>query len=222
MGLDAVELIIEIEDEFQISISDEEAFKCETPNLLTDLVYSRLRKSTSEVCPSMRGFYIVKKVLIEQLDIPERRIKPETKLDDIINKENRVSIWKNLLSTISNGSTIHAPLERPSRVTNSILASTILVFLLLIFAMKEFISPFILTCFFHIILNASTKSLCTEFPNKFLLVKDLTRIISTLETKVLSRDEVYDLVKDIIIDQLGIKEDKIQPDSHFIKDLGID
>jgi hypothetical protein len=86
MGLDAVELLLAIEEEFQITLTDDEAFKSETPNLLTDKVYSKLRKSKQEICPSKHGFFVVRKILIAQ-GIPREKIKPETMLDEIINKK---------------------------------------------------------------------------------------------------------------------------------------
>ena len=36
MGLDGVELVMEVEDEFEIAITNEEAEKCETPGQLTE------------------------------------------------------------------------------------------------------------------------------------------------------------------------------------------
>lgn len=51
MGLDGVELVLASEEEFKVAISDEEASKCETPGILTDLIYSKLRKSKQEKCP---------------------------------------------------------------------------------------------------------------------------------------------------------------------------
>jgi acyl carrier protein len=62
----------------------------------------------------------------------------------------------------------------------------------------------------------------SEFPNNFQTVKDLIRIVSTLETKVWKREQVYNRVKMLVIEQLGVKAEKVLPDSHFIKDLGMD
>ena len=32
----------------------------------------------------------------------------------------------------------------------------------------------------------------------------------------------FDKVKDVIVDKLGVEEDKIKPESHFVNDLGAD
>ncbi|PHS24982.1 MAG: hypothetical protein COA83_06885 [Methylophaga sp.] len=221
MGLDAVALVIVIEDEFQIAISDEEAFKCETPNLLTDLVYSKLRKSESDVCPSMHGFYIVRKVLREQLNLPREKIKPETKLTDLIDKKDRALHWNRLLSTISNGETIHAPLQKPRWITIAILTSSVIVFMIFLSITESLIFSFFAAFFNSMILNPATLWFKTEFPKNFQTVKDLIGIAGTLDTKVWQREQVYNRVKMLVIEQLGVKDENILPNSHFIRDLGM-
>lgn len=113
MGLDGVELVLSSEEAFQIAISDEEARMCETPGMLSDLIYSKLRKSKQEKCPSMYGFYVVRKAMMEHFGLPREKIKPETKLDDLITRKNRSVVCKTFLKTLSGGQTMYAPLERP-------------------------------------------------------------------------------------------------------------
>lgn len=222
MGLDSVELVIVIEDEFQIALSDEEAFKCETPNLLTDLVYSKLRKSESDPCPSMHGFYIVRKILREQFNIARERIRPETKLTDLLSKTNRIVIWDKLIASLSNGQTIYAPLEKPRWIKIAILLSSLIIFALCFFIAESAFLAFFVACFNSIILNVAALSFKTELPKNFLTVQDLTRIIGTLDTKVWKRDQVYNRVKMLVVEQLGVQAEQVLPDSHFIRDLGMD
>ncbi len=222
MGLDAVEFIIVIEDEFQIVISDEEAFKCETPQLLTDLIYSKLRQSETDVCPSMHGFYVVRKILQEQLNIPREKIKPETNLADLINKADRTIVWQRLLLTISTGKIISAPLEKPRWITLSIVISSLLVFMICLAITESILLSFLTALFNSWVLGVATTFFKTEFPKNFLTVKDLIRIVSTLETTIWTRDQVYNRIKMLVAEQLGVKAEDILPNSHFIKDLGMD
>ena len=60
-----------------------------------------------------------------------------------------------------------------------------------------------------------------EFPRKFYFVKDLVRIVSTLDEAVWNKNEVYSRVKKLVVDQLGVKENNVHPNSHFIDDLGM-
>lgn len=88
MGLDGIELVLAIEDEFRITITDDEAVDCTTPAKLTDLVYAKLGNAESEICPSQHGFYKVRKLLMDQTSIPSSRIKPDTPLDELIGRGN--------------------------------------------------------------------------------------------------------------------------------------
>lgn len=45
MGLDAVELVMAIEEEFQIAISDSEAAECPTVQELVEVILSRVRQT---------------------------------------------------------------------------------------------------------------------------------------------------------------------------------
>jgi len=222
MGLDAVELVIVIEDEFQIVLSDEEAGKCETPNLLTDLVYSKLRQSEPEVCPSIHGFYVVRKVLTEQLNIPRRKIKLETNLTELIDKKDRALLWKRLLSTLSSGERIYAPLEKPRWIKISILISSLIVFALFLSITESVLFSILAAIFNSMVLNTATLWFQSEFPKNFHTVKDLIRIVSTLETKVWKREQVYNRVKMLVTEQLDVNAENVLPDSHFVNDLGMD
>ncbi len=37
-----------------------------------------------------------------------------------------------------------------------------------------------------------------------------------------TKEEIFDKVKEIIVDQLGVEEDEVTPESSFIDDLGAD
>ena len=39
---------------------------------------------------------------------------------------------------------------------------------------------------------------------------------------VASKEQIFDKVKEIIVDQLGVEEDEVTPQAHFIEDLGAD
>jgi acyl carrier protein len=39
---------------------------------------------------------------------------------------------------------------------------------------------------------------------------------------VATKEEIFDKVKEIIVDQLGVEEDEVTPESSFIDDLGAD
>ena len=84
MGLDGVELVMAVEEEFQIAISDSEANECSTVRKLVELVHSRLRHSSTDPCPSQHSFYHARRNLISILQAQRNEIKPDTNLEEIV------------------------------------------------------------------------------------------------------------------------------------------
>ena len=113
MGLDGVELLMAVEEEFQIAISDSEASECTTVGKLVELVHSRLRHTTKDPCPSQHSFYLARQKLITLLHIPRSVIKPDTKLEEIVPKKNRKKLWKELIHALSSGDFFKYRLVRP-------------------------------------------------------------------------------------------------------------
>lgn len=52
MGLDAVELLMALEEGFGVAIADAEAEVCVTPAAVTDLIFGKLRAADERVCLS--------------------------------------------------------------------------------------------------------------------------------------------------------------------------
>ena len=63
MGLDAVEIVMAVEDEFGITISDAEAAECRTPRMIIDLVVSKIQRPRAVVADSVRT------IILEQTGI---------------------------------------------------------------------------------------------------------------------------------------------------------
>lgn len=100
MGLDAVEMIMDIEDEFNISIPDEEAEKMRTINNLYEYVskvYDRDKDTRKVVpCASQHAFYKLRKALMEMTNAQRKSIRPDTDLKTYLHPENKMSFWDEL------------------------------------------------------------------------------------------------------------------------------
>ncbi|HZB87167.1 MAG TPA: hypothetical protein VE291_00765 [Terracidiphilus sp.] len=92
MGLDGVEIVLRIEDEFSISLADEEARGVRTVGDLYELVLSKL--DTTSTCLSSRAFYRTRQALVESLDVPRHLIRPSTELDCLLASPTRVQKWQ--------------------------------------------------------------------------------------------------------------------------------
>lgn len=221
MGLDSVELVLATEEEFQIAISDEEASHCTTPDMLTELVYSKLRKSTHDNCPSKHGFYVVRRALIDQFALPRERVRPESELEDLIDRKNRKESWEVLLRRISDGKTIYAPLERPRWIVSLIYLSSLVTLAAALFETESASLSLIVSCLLGVTLYSVASLFKIEFPRDYRRVRDLVRIVGTLDASVWNREDVYFRVRKLVSEQLGVKECDIHPNSHFVKDLGM-
>lgn len=223
MGLDAIEIVLAVEDEFQIAVTDEEANNSETPAQLTEIIYSKLRQSNDDICLSQHGFYTVRKILMRQLDISRNIIKPDTLLSQLLDIKQRLKYWDKILSQLSRGQTIRVNLERPKWLKITIYFVMPLIVFPIFFYLTYFSIPLTVLAVGALIfiLTLFTKSMKYEFPSNFMYVKDLIKIVGTLQTKVWGKDEVYKKVRKIVAAQLNIKENDILPDSHFVKDLGV-
>lgn len=223
MGLDGIELLLAIEDEFQIAITDEEAIQSETPAKLVDVVYSKLRQTELDVCPSQHGFYKIRKIIMDKLKIPRKTIKPDTPLSELIQIKNRKKYWSAILFELSGRQTGFASLQRPRWVKLAIylIIPMIALPVLLNLTYYSIDLSLIATGALIPLLTLLTIPMKYEFPANFRSVKDLVKIIGTLQTKAWDKDEVYNKIKKIISKQLGIKEEDIKPDSRFVKDLGV-
>ncbi len=224
MGLDGVELIINIEDEFEISISDDEVYKSATVGNMVDLILSHLRRSKNELCPSQRGFYIVRRTLMDKYNVPRNLIKPSTKLNDLFEKKARYKVWKELVSSLAKKSTFIPSLSRPRLINNIVFIFLPLLFSLsLIFmtGIKGIPIGVIMYIFVMIILAKFTQPFKTEFPNKIYVVKDLIRFVTTTNDKVWTKDEVYEKLREISVRVLGVKPEDIKPEAHWVKDLAV-
>lgn len=50
----------------------------------------------------------------------------------------------------------------------------------------------------------------------------MTESREEVNTRMASKDAIFDKVKAIIVDQLGVEEEEVTPESSFIEDLGAD
>ncbi|MBV5350404.1 hypothetical protein JZU71_04570, partial [bacterium] len=60
-----------------------------------------------------------------------------------------------------------------------------------------------------------------EFPDGMSQVKDLIKLVKSLDSKTWSEEEVFVKVRAITAEQFGVDESKVTRDAKFIDDLGL-
>ena len=91
MGLDTVELVMEIEDEFGFQMSDHDAELIQTCGQLSAYVVARVKPDPlgRTLCPTARAFYFLRRELMAQVPLPKRSLRPGTKLRDVLTEPYR-------------------------------------------------------------------------------------------------------------------------------------
>lgn len=94
MGLDSVEMVLRVEDEFKIRIQDADAERLQTVGQLVRHVQDAvLGARPSIVCESAACFYAFRRVLIEELSIARSAVSPQTQLLAVVPVEDRRRVW---------------------------------------------------------------------------------------------------------------------------------
>jgi len=225
MGLDGVELIMAIEEEFKIAVSDAEASESDTVGKVVDLVYARLRHTTEDPCLSQHGFYVVRKSLMEQLGLSRSAIKPDSRLADLIPIDNRHSMFKGFVQELTGEQTVSVTLVRPTGLNRII----VFLFPAVAFALSLVWIPFsffwigIIPAFFVLYVGDKlTSPWKTEFHSSCSHVKDLIPFVNTLDSRVWTKEEVFEKIREISVEILGVKPEQVKLESHWVNDLGVD
>jgi len=100
MGLDGVELIMEIEKAFEISIPDPEAEKIRTVGDLHNSVWNHLKDQHSNRCNSQMLFYKLRIYFTSTYGLERNYFRSDTKLNDILPYENRRELYLDFASNI--------------------------------------------------------------------------------------------------------------------------
>lgn len=108
MGLDTVELLMEVEKTFGINIADKEAEQIRTVGDFYEVVWRHIGAKQSDQCKSQYLFYKLRKTLHNSFAIPLHQIKPAAVPETFFPKEHRRRIYKDFSYSLN--------LELPSLV----------------------------------------------------------------------------------------------------------
>lgn len=234
MGLDSVELVIAFEEAFGLEIPDADAEKMFTPRSVIDFVEQRLGSGSKPPCLSRRAFQKIRGQLME-VGITRAAIRPDTPLANLFPQTTRRLRWPQARGLFSR--TQWPDLCRSPRTMNtifavtSIMASLVVCSTLIATSGRKIFVSFALAILAAIVVGIAlirvTRSLCICFPG-IVTVRDLavhvTAAASTSllrEGERLSREQIAETVKRIVIEQLGLADAKYGEDKDFIRDLGM-
>lgn len=174
MGLDGVELILAIEDGFQIHITDGEASAVTTVGNLHDLVVSRLEGQGSKRCLTSAAFYRTRRGIIEALGLPREDVRPSTALENILPENVRREQWRRSQDSMS----LKLPdLRHPGTSVSTLLAIGMMLTIGPGLYAHVGVGGLALLSFLGLIMGALlvkfTPTLATAFPHRAATVGDL-------------------------------------------------
>ena len=94
MGLDGVQLVMEIEERFGIDIPDEDAAKIITVGDLYQLVFSKLTGTKTDRCLTSAALYRLRRGFVEGLGMSRGEIAPSLALEVILPRKGRRGKWR--------------------------------------------------------------------------------------------------------------------------------
>lgn len=227
MGLDSVEILLEVEDTFNITIPDEEAASISTVGELHDSILRKMPGISSKTpCGSQRAFYQLRRGLTHCFGTKRRKIRTGTPSEEVIPRENRRELWKTFGSHLQ----FRIPeLVRPVWLVRVLSAVTLVVFALCvtIAISGHFLLAASLLGAAGYFLAVSTRPLAVEFSSncrtvgglaQWLLQENYGRLFEDQHSEA----EVWDILCTIISEQLGAEKEGLKPETNFAKDLNLD
>jgi acyl carrier protein len=233
MGLDSVEIVLEVENAFGIAIPDKEAEKVLTVGDFHNLVWNYVKDRRDVHCKSQNVFYRIRTALSEITSIDTKQIGTDVYLADLIPIDKRREVW----TSLSEGTALKLPdlvLLRPYStivplVLVSFMLSVVIATFILIFVhgYSEWILLLPILCFFFTVYISTLLE-----PKKKIIkqrtLRDFTETVVAINYKSgsnvgeTSREEVEEVINKIIIDKSGVEPEEVTPEKKLHDDLGID
>jgi hypothetical protein len=240
MGLESVEMVMEVEEAFDIEIADADAEKLRTPRDLIDLVMGKVGRTDVAVCLTQRAFHRLRKAFLGELRLKRADFQLDTRMDELLPLPAR----KTMLPAIYQLAGVAVPpqLERTQQLC---------VFLLLASVASGAAAGFALARASHgksLLLNLAgqlswltgmavaigvlrfgfllTNQMRTAFPKDLTTVKGHVRWFVAHNGQLLgtppgqwSREQVAARVREIVVIHLGDKH--YREDARFVQDMGM-
>jgi len=236
MGLDAVEIVMDIEDAFDVTLDDAEAVQIRTPRDLIDAVWRKVAHADAQGCLTQRTFNLLRAALLQAFPLKRRDVKPTTRMGDLVPKADRNQLREQLAATLRTDP--FPELVRPQwlvvLLTAPCLAAGIGVVVTLLRLAPSLnwgttaFAGAVTAVVFGYLTTLATHNLRSEFPPLIATVGDLSRwiIAHTLDlagpgpARNWTREQVAARVREIVIEQLD-SATTYREDAGFIEDLGM-
>lgn len=233
MGLDSVELLMEVEKHFGISIPDIEAETIRTIGDFHNTVWKYIKQKPFTKCKSQIVFNALRRYSVNSYTIPRLAFTTHIAFDDIVPRANRRSVYKKMEAELG----LYLPKLVLPKAWQSLLEwvgiTTIGISLAVVFIMVTFLDYskwyYLLPCAgiaFTQLISAllNFKRVVIEQPTMrefigYILYNNAHQLPTEYGT---NRREVEQLLNIIIVEKLGVSPEEVSPEKSFTDDLGVD
>ena len=231
MGLDGVELVMEVEDAFGIEITDDEASLIVTVGDLHDCVLRKLKLVRSGRCLTAATFYRLRRSLVRLLGRERREVWPTTTLDYILPARSRRRRWPELRRDL--GYALPG-LCRPAWACRLIVAGCACLPVLSIVGARDWFRLAgagwlaAATISFVALATWATRPLARRIRDcqtvgdlaDAILACNFGKIVD--EVGSVSEPDTWKVLTYIIAEQLGVRQAELTPKLSFVRDLNMD
>ncbi len=227
MGLEGVEIVLDVEDHFGITITDDEAGLVRTVGDLVALIRSRFDTASSAQCLALPAFLSLRRLVRDVVGDNSFRVRPSQSVVARLSPAHRRQLWLRLPELLG---TSPRPLQHPQpiRVILICLSALLLAGAIGIAAIDwEMLPLTIFSAFALILLLHLATSWLRIIPQVGLVtLGDITRKIvgrtaATTELVLADDSAILAELRPIVVDILGVDTDEVVPDARFVEDLDV-
>jgi acyl carrier protein len=240
MGLDIVEVVLEIERAFEVRLVDDDYQRCATVGGMRDVIVEKLRAtgrvaSRLSPCLSTAAFCKMRQALISVSSLDRRRIHPSAGVAGLIDVSIRRRVWRQWQQALGMGL---PRLQRPWTVVfaaSVVVGSSYVMVDLLNGGPHRSLQFAAAGAAFLTALAAAvvTRPLAVVVPEGAGTFGDLTSNLVVHHSATLRAEprldearwtpqEVQLVLKSILVEQLGVSPDLVTPAARIVEDLGAD
>jgi acyl carrier protein len=233
MGLDAVELVMDIEEAFDIQIPDERAAEVATVGQLYDSILEACpTRRSDDLCMSAATFRLIRRAMQSDLGLDVRRLRPRDSVDSVFPRDRRRQTWSRLADTLD----LRFPkLVRPTWITALATIITVATGVGCGYLSHLFLGSHVVLIIgaaaavaSGLILKGATTVFAVNPCESFTTFRGLTGVVLAHNYATLSRrfntwapSDIWEALRVIIVEQLGVKPELVTPQASLVHDLGM-
>jgi len=233
MGLDSMEILMKVEDTFDIKIPDREAEQILTVGDFHNVVWQHLVGKHSDKCKSQNLFYRLRKLFADTFHFLPQHLKLDISPEEVFPKTNRRQVYLSFAETAN----LQLPKLELTKPWDILLTTFGIVTIIGGFATSLMLINFFDCCKWTLVLpiiGIILTFLLSEFLNpKRILIKEKTirefiqhilalNYSTFLANEGTNRQEMESVINHIIADMGGVDIEEVSSEKKIGDDLGID